>query len=257
LVREFVGDAAWLIYSSPHARPGDRRWRVIVPFDGIAPFARWNDAQLAFFGFMEAGGIGTDHVMARAGQHVYLPNVPDRHSKTAEPLRDGDGSPLHYQRATTGSDAPGLRLDTGPIAAAIATVKVQRLEAERKEQRRRYEAERNRSSRSQQYGESPIDSFNRENSLQRLFARYRYAQSLRHPGNWRSPLQTGDSYATQEIGGGKWFSLSGSDADAGLGSRLRTGCIGDAFDLFVQFEHGGDRASALRQLRDERWGVAA
>jgi hypothetical protein len=45
LVRAFAGEAAWLIFSSSHARPGSRRWRVIMPLDEPVDFDTWHDAQ--------------------------------------------------------------------------------------------------------------------------------------------------------------------------------------------------------------------
>lgn len=50
--------------------------------------------------------------------------------------------------------------------------------------------------------------------------------------------------------------LSGSDDDARLGAQSSSGCrFGDAFDLFVHFEHAGDtraaRAAASELLVDK------
>jgi hypothetical protein len=53
-------------------------------------------------------------------------------------------------------------------------------------------------------------------------------------------------------------SLSGSDAKRGLGAKSASGGarFGDAFDLYVHFEHGGDATAALeawqRRCDDER-----
>ncbi len=256
LVRQFAGNAAWLIYSSPHARHGDRRWRVIVPLDVPAPFALWHDAQGAFFAFMEARGIDMDHALSRASQPVYLPNVPPVHQASGEPLRDRDGAPLHYQRATTGIDALGLLLDHGPIAAGLAEMRARQEADDRDRQRLRAEAERRRASQAQARGESPIDRFNRANGLSDLLVSYGYVQSPRDAEDWRSPLQTGSTHATRVMGD-KWVSLSASDTAAGLGARSASGCYGDAFDLFAHFEHEGDRTAALRQLHNEHKAALA
>ena len=63
--------------------------------------------------------------------------------------------------------------------------------------------------------------------------------------DWRSPYQSSGSYAMGDYGD-HWISLSGSDAANGVG-RLTAGgdCHGDAFDLFVHFEHGGDFEKAV------------
>jgi hypothetical protein len=52
--------------------------------------------------------------------------------------------------------------------------------------------------------------------------------------------------------GGKWVSLSGSDAAAGVGAQCSSGCYGDAFDLFVHYDHGGDRKAAWRAACTEQ-----
>ena len=176
LVRQFVGNAAWLIYSSPHARHRDRRWRAIVPLDVPARFALWHDPQMAFFDFMEAHGVTMDRALCRAGQPVYLPNVPRAHQGSGEPLRDRQGAPLHYQHATTGIAAAGLRMDVGPVSAALAGLWAQREADDGERQYLRAAGERRRASRSADDGESPIDHFNRTNGLAELLTgtpRYR------------------------------------------------------------------------------------
>jgi hypothetical protein len=250
LMCEFAKEAAWLIYSSPHARSGDRRWRVIAPLDEPQPFGVWHDAQRTFFAFMEAHGIAMDRALARAGQPVYLPNVPAVHHKTGEALRGRDGRPFHYQRAATKTDAPGLRLDAGPVAKGIAALTAKREADDRARQDLRAAAGRKQARHIAGGSESLIDRFNRDNAIAEMLAGYGYEQSPRNDADWRSPHQTGSTYATR-IMDGKWASLSASDAAAGLGAPCATGCYGDAFDLFAHFEHGGNRTAALRQLHRE------
>lgn len=89
--RELFGsDAATFTYSTGSATPLDKRWRVIVPILEPVLFARWNEAQEAFFDFMDANGIPMDRALLRAAQPVYLPNVPPER-------RDEDGNPLFYE----------------------------------------------------------------------------------------------------------------------------------------------------------------
>jgi len=107
MVRGFAGDAAWLIFSTAHARADDKRWRIVIPLAQPMAFENWHDAQHAFFNFMEYGGVEMDRALDRAGQPVYLPNVPDHHAKTGELLRDDDGAPQFYKRATTGTQCAG------------------------------------------------------------------------------------------------------------------------------------------------------
>lgn len=251
LVRGLCRDAAWLIYSSAHARPGDMRWRIIIPLENPLPFDEWHDAQNAFFRFMERAGVEMDRALDRAGQLVFLPNVPTFHSKTGEPLRGEDGAPLYYTRATNGCNAPGLALDKGVIASGIAEIRRQRAEDERERERIRKEADERRANRPKTEGAPIIEDFNRENAIPRLLELYGYQQSPRHGEDWRSPHQTSESYATRVMGD-KWVSLSASDVGARLGENFKGGCFGDAYDLFVHFEHGGDHKAAFRTLYSER-----
>ncbi|MFM9937369.1 MAG: hypothetical protein ACKVOL_14370 [Novosphingobium sp.] len=89
-----AGSAAHLIYSSPHARPGDRRWRAILPLAGPVPHAEWHDGQTALCDHLELVGIRPDRALCRAAQPVFLPNVPRIQTKTCKPLRGHNGEPI-------------------------------------------------------------------------------------------------------------------------------------------------------------------
>lgn len=252
LARELVGEHAFLIYSSAHARTGDMRWRVLIPIDQPCRFEAWHDAQNALFAYLEYSGIEVDRAMDRAAQPVFLPNVPEKHTKTGDWLRDEwTGNPLYYQRATSGTQSPALPLTTGTIAQGIDAIKRKREDDERERARIRREIEAKRAARPQNEGASVMADFNAGTSIANLLELYGYQQSPRNTDDWRSPKQTGDSYATRVIGD-KWVSLSMSDAAAQLGDTCATGCYGDAYDLFVHYEHGGDHKAAFRALYAER-----
>lgn len=250
-IEQITAGAAWMVYSSPHARPGDMRWRVLIPLADEQPFEAWHDAQLALYAYLEAQGIECDYALARAAQPVYLPNVPAVHAKSETRLRGDDGKPLYYTAADSGLDKPGLPLDAGLIAQGIAALRHQRLEDEKTRALIRAEAERKRASMPRGEGASLIEDFNAENTVAAMLEMCGYEQSLRNPDDWRSPHQTGETYATRVIGS-KWVSLSASDAASGLGSQCAAGCYGDAYDLFVHFKHGGDHKAAFRALGAER-----
>lgn len=251
IVSGICRDAAWLIYASAHACPGDMRWRVIIPLATPLAFDEWNDAQNALFNVLDRFGLECDRALQRAAQPVYLPNVPASHAKTGEPLRDDDGKPRFYERATSGTAAPAIDLSRGPISSDIALIKQQREAEERDRQRLRAEAEKRRAERPVDASASVIGDFNGSNTIATLLQLYGYEQCPRNGDDWRSPMQTGESYATR-IMGDTWVSLSGSDAGAGLGAKHPSGCYGDAYDLFLHFEHGGDHKAAFRQLYAER-----
>lgn len=253
-VLAFVGGAAWLIYSSSHAMPGDMRWRVVIPLHVPARFEAWHDAQCAFFDFMESRGIGMDRALARPGQPVYAPNVPAVHARTGSALRGPEGAPLHYQRAASGLDVLGLGLDVGPVAAGMEAIRCKRIADEAERERISAEAELRRTVQLSGDRTSLIDDFNASHSVSSMLEMCGYEQSPRCSDDWRSPHQSSPTFATRVIGS-KWVSLSGSDAAAGVGATCDAGRWGDAFDLFVHFKFGGDRRGALLQLRAEQHSV--
>lgn len=250
-VEAFAGASAWLIYSSPHARPGDLRWRIILPLDEPQPFDVWYDAQRAFFAFMEARGLAMDHALARAAQPVFLPNVPLEHVKSGTKLRGEDGKPLHYVTMTSGTEAPGLPLDGGPVGDGIAAIRQRRRDDERLRERIRQEAEARRSNKPRGDGASLMEDFNAANSVTSMLELCGYEQSPRNPEDWKSSHQTGETFATRVVGS-KWISLSQSDVSAGVGTTFKEGCFGDAYDLYVHYKHGGDHKAAYRALGAEK-----
>ncbi len=251
LTRGFCQNSAWLIYTSANARPGNMRWRVIIPLADPCGFDAWHDAQHALFAFFEAAGVEVDRSLDRAAQPVYLPNVPEFHTKTGDRLRGDDGAPLYYARATTGCNAPGLDTTTGPIAVGLADIRRRQVEDDRERERIRKEAETRRLNAPKSEGAPIIEEFNKGTTISTLFELYGYSQSPRNADDWRSPHQTSDSFATRVMGD-KWISLSASDVGARLGENFKAGCFGDAYDLFVHFEHSGDHKSAFRTLYSER-----
>lgn len=244
-MKVLVGPAATLIYSSPHCRPGDRRWRVIVPLAEPVSFAAWHDAQTALCDHLAMCGIDPDRALCRAAQPVFLPNVPHRHAKTGL-LLSLEGQPFYFLWRSTGIDAPGLSLDHGPVAVLMARVARRRMKLDADREHRRIE------SLHRPVGNTgdPVAAFNRANAIADLLARYDYQPRPGAADHWRSPHQSGQTYGTRVMGA-KWFSLSASDAGVGLGAPHNAGCFGDAFDLFAHFDHGGNRRAAFRAIVQE------
>lgn len=251
-VDQFAPGCAFRIHASAHARPGNMRWRILLPLAEPLGFAEWHDAQTVFFDAMEAAGLQMDRALDRAGQPVYLPNVPPVHAESGELLRDADGRPLYFQSIANAS-LPGLSIDQGPIADALAALAIKRAADDKLREAIRAQAEARRQSRAAENngGQSVIDTFNATASLPDLLEGYGYTQSPVSRDDWRSPHQESASYATRIIGN-KWVSLSASDAAARVGAGCASGCYGDAFDLFVHYGHGGDRSAAWRQVCNEQ-----
>src|SRR5690606_12008926 len=88
---------------------------------------------------------------------------------------------------------------------------------------------------------SPIDAFNEAYPVELLFEQYGYRQTT--PGRWLSPNSESGSPGVT-VKGRRW--LSAHESDAHIGQQTANGAAGDAFDLFVAYEHQGDRNAALR-----------
>ena len=241
-VQAVCGDVSILIYSSSGASPENRKWRAIIPLAAVVTGAEYEEIQTAFFDLLHVNGVHPDGALARCGQPIYLPNVPiDR--------RNLDLTPIFYQhRIIRGKP---LRLDAdSPILQELHRKAEQRRLAAEQADRARAERERQRADRRQKFPDevSPVDAFNADHSIEDLLARYQYERrgSSQH---YRSRYQTSHSYATENFGT-HWVSLSGSDAAAGVGRPKSLGensyCWGDAFDLFVHYEHNGDFDGAVR-----------
>lgn len=240
LVAEFFGDGvARRIYSTSSASPENRKWRVVVPLTEPLPFEEWRLLSQAVHAFMAEQGVVCDAALARAGQPVFLPNVPPD-------KRGEDGQPQFFVSKPT--DGLGATPGSGLAAAWI-----KRLQSDRERTEARAKAARS-SSDMRLKGGGSFDAFNRANPLAEILSSCGYEPSPYNDLDWRSPHQTSTSYATRifvdDNGGEYWVSLSGSDAEAGLGAPAKDGLrFGDAFDLFVHYKHGGDKGAALREAQ--------
>lgn len=241
-VEAVCGPVSLLAYSSSGATPENRKWRVLLPLSGVLSGADYELAQTALFDLLHANGIHPDGALARCGQPIYLPNVPIG-------KRNPDMTPIFYQHRIIRAGTLRLDADSAIRQEIDRRLEQYRLAAEQAE-RARAERERQRAERRQKFPDqvSPVDAFNADHSIEDLLARYQYERrgSSQH---YRSRYQTSPSFATQNFLS-HWVSLSGSDAAAGVGKSKSLGensyCWGDAFDLFVHYEHDGDFDKAVR-----------
>lgn len=235
----FAGDdAAMLIYSSSSASESNKKWRGMIPLARGVNFETWRMLQRAFFECVEERlGVKVDHSLARAGQPVYLPNVPPQH-------RGQDGQPLFYKSKR--QDGPGLTPSSGCVSIYTKIIKKRDAEDAERAQIAIADAQARMAARIASRGEdsSIIDAFNKENALETVLMSAGYERGRNN--TWRSIYQTGGTYATKAYDDGHWVSLSESDAAAGLGSECNSGRFGDAFDIYCHFEHGGKLADAIK-----------
>lgn len=241
-VQAVCGDVSMLIYSSSGASAENRKWRAIIPLAGIISGAEYEIVQTAFFDLLHVNGIHPDGALARCGQPIYLPNVPLA-------KRGPDLQPLFYQHRVLRGKSLRLDADSPIIQEVNRRAEQHRLAAEQAE-RARAERERQRADRRQKFPDevSPVDAFNADHAIEDLLLRYQYDRKGASQ-HYRSRYQTSPSYATENFVT-HWVSLSGSDAAAGVGRPKSLGensyCWGDAFDLFVHYEHNGDFDGAVR-----------
>ena len=85
-VREVCGACAMLIYSSASSTDDTRKWRVLIPLAQAISGQLYVRMQLALFEALAMFGITADGALARAGQPVFLPNVPPER-RDADALR--------------------------------------------------------------------------------------------------------------------------------------------------------------------------
>ena len=249
-IQHFTGeDVAALIYSSSSASAEVQKWRGIIPLAQPVGFVQWQELQHALFRhFEQETGLKPDYALDRAGQPVYMPNVPPAR-------RDVFGDPEFYQRMVM--DGDGLAPSSGKVREVVLALRQERAALDAEHARRRDNAREAVLARTfgKGDGESALDiikRFNDANSIADLLRANCYDQKGRGD-DWRSPYQSSGSYATRDFGT-HWVSLSESDAAAGLGrhtSGSASQCFGDAFDLFCHFEHGNDVKAAIKALAAE------
>jgi len=250
-----VGDVCLEVYSSSSASADNRKWRVLIPLATPLAGSEYVEHQQALFSLLGKHGLHCDSALARIGQPIFLPNVP-------EDRRDDHGRPLFYEYRHV--DGPALEL--GPKSAivdAVEDVREQRAKlkaeaaeaaAERTAKRARYAAAGDDT--------SPMDRFNESHDIGSLLLRYGFERKeggqrdhYRHPG-----LGNSGSYSMEDMGD-HWVCLSDWAKGCKLGGTSRSGFqFGDAFDLFTYFEHGNDRKAAVRaygaELRERLQGAA-
>lgn len=229
------------IYSTSSAAADQKKWRVLVPLNGSIAYDEWHLRQVTLNNYLDKSGIPPDRALERAGQLVFLPNVP-------KSRRDEKGAPYYFESTLLGDELLSVEsCQESPLFfKLLAQTKEEELSKERKRQAIR--ATRQKLTTPQTLSAAAVVLFNRANTIDDLLTEYGYEQGP--GGNWKSPLQQSGSYGTKNYGD-YWISLSGSDADAGLGFRSATGCHGTAFSLYLFYEHGNDLKKAVKELTDD------
>lgn len=229
-IEAVVGNARRVVYSSKSATPENKKWRALLPLSEPIFGKDFSDTQRAFFDLLEEASDGSlipDRGLERPGQLVYLPNRGE-----------------HYQFDICRESRIALDADH-PIIKRREANRNALAEAEAEAQAERDRRAAQRGAQASGSDVSPVDHFNSAHTVEQLLGHYGY-KHLPGTDDWQSPMQSSGSHATRCYGD-YWVSLSGSDAAANIGRGTQSGYrTGDAFDLFVHFEHGGDFTEAVR-----------
>lgn len=244
-VRAVCGDAQAEVYTTSSTTAEVQKWRVLIPLAEPISGQDYKDTQEALFALMSAQGIVCDEALARPGQPIYLPHVP--------PGRRGDdGQPLFY----VGHHLEGPRLHLSPDHPILVQRETERRQRAEEAAAQRQRAEERKAQRLE-YVEATGDDFdaithfNETHSIASMLAHYGFEQDPKKPGHWKSPLSTSGSYSTKDEGD-YWVTVSSWAQANGVGRVSSKGNgYGDAFSLFVYFDHAGDTRAAIRAYRDE------
>lgn len=222
----------YLIYSSRGATPkpyqkdekgkskGGKRWRVVIPLATPATATEWEQIAEIINDKFEQAGIVPDRASERINQICYLPNKGEFYQFHIERNLD----PLNWKTAL----AAELNEKQHQAEQRQAAINAQR------------ERSRQKAIARMQTGEtSPINAYNAEYPLEQSFGVYGY----KRVGHKRLSPNSESGNPGVTIKGDKWISKHSSDSAIGQ-PCTGGGTWGDSFDLFVHYEHGGDRKAA-------------
>ena len=234
-VAAVTGNAQASFYSSSSAAADCRKWRGLIPLASPVSGADYRDTQKALYDLLLVRGVRCDYALARTAQPIYLPNVP--------PTRRGsDGRPLFY--VSHHAAGPLLDLTAGTEIVEAREAARARDEAARVRRKARWR---------QHPDDGQLDArqrFDLNNSVASCLADYGFARRG-DADDYRSPVSTSGSYSTRDMGD-YWVAVSAWARDHDVGRESENGNrYGDAFDLYVFFEHGGDRRAAYATYAEE------
>ena len=234
-LKAVCGDVARLIYSTRGSTKEKRKWRGLVPLAKSLSGSDYEDTVAAFNALLIEASEGVlipDPALERPAQLIFLPNRGK-----------------HYEHAAHGNDRLSLAPDH-PIIVKREAIRAERASAEAEFSKRREARQRTALADPDGSTSKVWEAFNNNTTVAAELAHYGYQQS-RNRKDWKSPNSSSGSYAVRNYGD-FWISYSGSDAEAGIGNKTSKGaCIGDAFDLYVHYDHGGDRKAAIRTYAKE------
>lgn len=216
----------FLMYTTASATVDNPKVRIIAPLESSVSGDRFVILQKVLNDKLELNGIKPDRATERAGQVCYLPNAGE------------------FYRHHISNGAGALPVDAWNEEIRQEQDKIKA--AHRAAQEARERARTKATGRMASGCKSPIDAFNAEYHLPMVLESYGY---MRRGNRWLSPnSESGTPGVSITDDGRKWLSTHSSDAD--IGRPTANGTMGDAFDLFVYYQHNGNRDAAIRAAGD-------
>ena len=209
-------------YTSKSATIERQKARIIIPLSSSVDGTKFVMLQKILNDRLAFEGIVPDRATERSGQVCYLPNRGKLYQHHVE-IYQGPMNPNAWDE---------------DVAKEEIKRKSEEARAKQAMERARVKAKK----RMESGCKSPIDAYNTEYDLEMVLAGYGY---LRRGSRWLSPNSEGGGPGVVIMnGGGKWCSSHGSDHM--IGRKTSNGTMGDAFDLFMHYEHNGDRNKAIK-----------
>ena len=213
----------FIAYSSRSATIEKQKTHMVFPLKDPLPGEEYTIILKVMNDILEAKGVIPDRKMETPNQIFYLPNKGD-----------------FYQHYSIDFIGPLDPYETWPdeIQAEKDRLKAAQKALEEEQEESCIKA----AQRVAAGTHSPVEAYNAAYELPMVLELFSYPK---HGDRWLSPnSESGKPGVTISDDGMKWFSAHGSDA--GIGKKIDTGAMGDAFDLFVHYAHGGDYKAALK-----------
>jgi len=220
-------DTKAILYTTASARPDKQKSRVIIPLIKPVDGQTYIILQTILNDKLEALGITPDRVSQRFGQLCYLPNKGIISEKRKE---------IFYQYEILN----GKTFNHSLLWQIEVTTHKERLNIQAKEQKARQQRAMQQVQQRINSGEAnPVQAYKDTYPVETALEMNGY---VRHGHKWLSPnSESGQSGVI--IKDGRWISSHGSDS--AIGRPFDGGTSGDAFDLYVYYECGGDYDQAV------------
>lgn len=211
-----------MAYTSRSATEENQKTRILIRLAAPVTGEQFVILQKILNDKLQAERITPDRVTERAAQICYLPNRGEFYECHIDDKWGAFNSDDWSTEVTLHQEAEKARLIELQAAREAAKRKaIDRMAAGCK---------------------SPIDAFNETHDLDMMLESYGYTK---RGTRYCSPNSgSGSAGVSLTSDGSKWLTCHSSDE--GIGKATKTGTMGDAFDLFVYYEQGGDWSAAVK-----------